>query len=46
MRLEHVGRHYEQGAAGEEAEDPDLRDWALNEGVIRMDHTTGKLTLT
>lgn len=46
MRLEHVGRHYEQGAPGEEAEDPDLRDWALNEGVIRMDHTTGKLTLT
>lgn len=34
-RMEHVGKHFEKGERKNEAEDPDLREWALREGIIR-----------
>ncbi|KAJ9253884.1 hypothetical protein DTO195F2_6861 [Paecilomyces variotii] len=34
-RMEHVGKHFEKGAANDEAEDVELRAWALSEGIIR-----------
>lgn len=33
-RMEHVGKHFERGEWRGEAEDPDLREWALKEGII------------
>ncbi|OOF91559.1 hypothetical protein ASPCADRAFT_210921 [Aspergillus carbonarius ITEM 5010] len=35
-RMEHVGRHYEKGDAQYEAEDTLLRQWALEEDLIRQ----------
>ncbi|KAB8265417.1 hypothetical protein BDV32DRAFT_51824 [Aspergillus pseudonomiae] len=36
LRMEHVGRHYEQGdvALDSEKEDIALRDWAIQEGIL------------
>lgn len=33
-RMEHVGKHFEKGEWQGEAEDTDLRAWALKEGII------------
>ncbi|KAL2000900.1 hypothetical protein VTN02DRAFT_2488 [Thermoascus thermophilus] len=33
-RMEHVGKHFEKGEWQAEAEDTDLRAWALKEGII------------
>jgi hypothetical protein len=38
-RMEHVGKHYEQRSVRPEAEDPELREWALHEGIICVDGT-------
>jgi len=36
-RMEHVGKHFERGETRAEAEDVDLRAWALQEGIICPD---------
>ncbi|KAL1880827.1 hypothetical protein Plec18167_003362 [Paecilomyces lecythidis] len=33
-RMEHVGKHFEKGENNNEREDPELRMWALQEGII------------
>lgn len=40
-RMEHVGKHYEQRDVQPEAEDPDLREWAIQEGIICPDGAKG-----
>ncbi|KAL1964838.1 hypothetical protein VTN77DRAFT_6340 [Rasamsonia byssochlamydoides] len=40
-RMEHVGKHYEQRDVQPEAEDPDLREWAIQEGIICQDGSKG-----
>ncbi|KAL2808547.1 hypothetical protein BJX63DRAFT_408950 [Aspergillus granulosus] len=43
-RMEHVARHYEKGDAGSEAEDVPLREWAAEQGIIRLEKGEWKLT--
>ncbi|KAK1142768.1 hypothetical protein N8T08_007400 [Aspergillus melleus] len=45
-RMEHVGRHYEKRDVSleAEAEDPALRDWAIESGVVRLAEGQWKLT--
>ncbi|PWY72121.1 C2H2 finger domain protein [Aspergillus sclerotioniger CBS 115572] len=43
-RMEHVGRHYEKGDAQYEAEDTLLRQWAVEEDLIRQVDGEWKLT--
>lgn len=45
-RMEHVGKHYEQRAACPEAEDQDLREWAIREGILCVDRTTNRMVLS
>lgn len=40
-RMEHVGKHYEQRDVQPEAEDLDLREWAIQEGIICPDGARG-----
>ncbi|KAL5357423.1 hypothetical protein BJX96DRAFT_11904 [Aspergillus floccosus] len=47
QRMEHLGRHYEKEDLGADAEreDPDLRDWALAQGILRAVKGTASLEL-
>ncbi|KAL2838952.1 hypothetical protein BJX68DRAFT_202785 [Aspergillus pseudodeflectus] len=42
-RMEHVARHFEKGDAGPEEEDVPLREWAVEQGIIRFEKGTWKL---
>ncbi|RAL13516.1 putative C2H2 finger domain protein [Aspergillus homomorphus CBS 101889] len=44
-RMEHVGRHYEAGDPENEAEDLLLRQWAMQEGIIRQMDGEWKLAI-
>jgi hypothetical protein len=44
-RMEHVGKHYEKKESGDEAEDPDLVGWALEEGVLCEEGEPKRLVL-
>lgn len=46
QRMEHVGRHFEKAEypADAEREDLDLRDWAVQQGILR-EHSTGEVRL-
>ncbi|KAI9815401.1 MAG: hypothetical protein M1832_005471 [Thelocarpon impressellum] len=45
-RMEHVGRHFECGAAGPGQEDVPLAKWLFAEGLIVLDPATGALVAT
>lgn len=47
QRMEHLGRHYEKEDLGADAEreDPDLREWALAQGILRPVKGTARLEL-
>ncbi|KAF9882801.1 hypothetical protein FE257_005133 [Aspergillus nanangensis] len=48
QRMEHVGHHFETSDLPVEAEGEDfaLRDWAINEGIVRAETGTGQVKLT
>jgi hypothetical protein len=40
-RMEHVGKHFERTESLHEEEDEDLREWALQEGIVKDYGTRG-----
>ncbi|KAL2841927.1 hypothetical protein BJY01DRAFT_256893 [Aspergillus pseudoustus] len=42
--MEHVARHFEKGDQGPEEEDVPLREWAAEEGIIRLEKGAWRLT--
>lgn len=46
-RMEHMSQHYEHDPQFEEARDPELEQWALEENILcRRDSSSGELVLT
>jgi hypothetical protein len=45
-RMEHMSKHYEEVPQFQEQEDPDLVEWALQEGILHKKGASNELVLT